>query len=164
MWGELYDQADSMGRAQAQLALQLPCSHPAAALQLLCSCPASALQLPTCAAPARHLACTRPAPALHPALHPAPCPALCPAPAPHGCAQAVSLNSALEERGVLPTLQQPEGGATEGAAAGAAPAAPPTAPPTAPAAGEAGIGAPAATPEGGRGPKAGKSKKKKKKR
>ena len=97
MWGELYDQADSMGRAQAQLALQLPCSHPAAALQLLsCSCSAAAL-LPHCScppvprlpgtlpAPARRLRCTLPCIlrcTLHPALHSAlPCtlPSTCPA-------------------------------------------------------------------------------------
>jgi len=92
-----------------------------------------------------------------------------------GRAQAVSLNSALEERGVLPTILPAEGsatgsgaaegsaadgGATEGAAAGAAS----TAPPPAPAAREADGGAAAASPEGGRGPKSSKSKKKKKKR
>jgi hypothetical protein len=92
-----------------------------------------------------------------------------PSPAPYACAQALSLNSALEERGILPTLQQPQSGATEdgaaeGAAAGASAGAASAAPPPAPAAGEAGTGAAAATPEGGRGPKEGKSKKKKKKK
>ena len=43
MWGELYDQADSMGRAQAQL----PCSYLATALQPPCNCLAAALQPPT---------------------------------------------------------------------------------------------------------------------
>ena len=139
MWGELYDQADSMGRAQAQL----PCSYLATALQPPCSRPPQT-QADSDSGSAGRL---RPSP----------------------CAQAVSLNSALEERGVLPTLQQPEGSAaegsaTEGAAAGAASAAPPPAPPPGPAAGEADVGAAAATLEGGGGPKASKSKKKKKKK
>jgi len=102
-----------------------------------------------CPSPARRLRCTL----------------RLPSPAPYACAQALSLNSALEERGILPTLRQPQGGATEdGATEGAAAGAASAAPPPAPAAGEAGTGAAAATPEGGPGPKAGKSKKKKKKK
>ena len=65
MWDELYDQADSMGRAQAQP----PSSRPVAARQPPCnplrSCPAADLHLPACAAP--RLPFSRPAPALHPA-------------------------------------------------------------------------------------------------
>ena len=74
----------------------------------------------------------------------------------------MSLNSALEERGVLPPIQPAEGSAAEGTAAGATSAAPPSAPLPAPAAREADLGGAAATLERGRGAKPSKKKKKKK--